>query len=50
MADTNLSKRQEAVYNYLKKVMSRSFPPTVREICEATGTPHFRCLRKRDIL
>lgn len=37
MADTNLSKRQEAVYNYLKKVMSKSFPPTVREICEATG-------------
>ena len=37
MADTNLSKRQEAVYNYLKKVISRSFPPTVREICEATG-------------
>ncbi len=37
LADMSLNKRQEAVYNYLKKVMSKSFPPTVREICEATG-------------
>ncbi len=37
MAKTELSKRQELVYNYLKKTMSGSVPPTVREICEATG-------------
>lgn len=37
MAKTELSKRQELVYNYLKKTMSGSVPPTVRQICEATG-------------
>lgn len=37
MAKTELSRRQELVYNYLKKTMSGSVPPTVRQICEATG-------------
>ena len=37
MSRTQLSQKQMAVYNYLKKAMSGSIPPTVREICEATG-------------
>lgn len=37
MSRTQLSEKQMSVYNYLKKVMNGSIPPTVREICEATG-------------
>lgn len=37
MSRTQLSEKQMSVYNYLKKAMNGSIPPTVREICEATG-------------
>ena len=32
-----LTAKQEAVYNYLVKKMQNGIPPTVREICTATG-------------
>lgn len=37
MSRTELSQKQALVYGYLLKTMANSFPPTVREICEATG-------------
>ena len=37
MSRTQLSEKQMSVYNYLKNAMNGSIPPTVREICEATG-------------
>lgn len=37
MSKTQLSQKQMLVYGYLKKTMGNSIPPTVREICEATG-------------
>ena len=32
-----LTESQQKIYDYLKKASSRGVPPTVREICEATG-------------
>ena len=32
-----LSEKEERVYTFLKKEIERSLPPTVREICSATG-------------
>ena len=32
-----LSEKQEAVYNFLVACQNRGLPPTVREICDATG-------------
>ncbi|MGI6279026.1 MAG: transcriptional repressor LexA [Acutalibacteraceae bacterium] len=32
-----LSEKQQQVYNFLVKEMANGFPPTVREICKATG-------------
>lgn len=37
MSKTSLSQKQMSVYNFLKRTMGNSIPPTVREICEATG-------------
>ena len=37
MSKQHLSPKQVLVYNYLKKTIANSLPPTVREICEATG-------------
>ena len=37
MSKAPLSEKQQAVYNFLVKEMSGGFPPTVREICKATG-------------
>ena len=37
MDKTPLTKKQTDVYNYLVKTMSNGIPPTVREICDATG-------------
>lgn len=37
MSKTPLTEKQQAVYNFLVKQMSSGFPPTVREICTATG-------------
>ncbi len=37
MSKTPLTKKQSDVYNYLVKQMSKGIPPTVREICNATG-------------
>ena len=37
MSKTQLSQKQMLVLSYLKKTMGNSIPPTVREICEATG-------------
>lgn len=37
MSKQQLSPKQVLVYNYLKKTIANSLPPTVREICEATG-------------
>ena len=37
MSKQQLSQKQVLVYNYLKKTIANSLPPTVREICEATG-------------
>ena len=37
MSKAPLSEKQLKVYKYLVKEMSSGFPPTVREICAATG-------------
>lgn len=37
MGKSPLTEKQEQVYNFLVKEMSSGFPPTVREICNATG-------------
>ncbi|MBQ3052472.1 MAG: transcriptional repressor LexA [Clostridia bacterium] len=37
MSKTPLTEKQQEVYNFLVKQMSAGFPPTVREICAATG-------------
>ena len=37
MSKTPLTEKQQAVYNFLVKEMSQGLPPTVREICNATG-------------
>ena len=37
MSKQQLNQKQALVYNYLKKAIANSLPPTVREICEATG-------------
>ena len=37
MSKAPLSEKQQAVYNFLVKEMAGGFPPTVREICLATG-------------
>ena len=37
MQKTPLTPKQEAVYNFLVKKMQNGIPPTVREICSATG-------------
>ena len=37
MSKQPLSEKQQSVYNFLVKEMSSGFPPTVREICKATG-------------
>lgn len=37
MSKSPLTENQTAVYNFLIKKMQEGFPPTVREICEATG-------------
>lgn len=37
MSKTPLTEKQQAVYNYLVATLSGGLPPTVREICLATG-------------
>ena len=37
MEKASLTPKQEAVYNFLVKKMQNGIPPTVREICTATG-------------
>ena len=37
MSKLPLSEKQQSVYNFLVKQLSEGFPPTVREICTATG-------------
>lgn len=37
MSKPELSSKQILVYNYLVKALASSIPPTVREICSATG-------------
>lgn len=37
MSKTPLTEKQQQVYNFLVKEMSQGLPPTVREICAATG-------------
>ena len=37
MSKSPLTEKQLAVYKYLIKEMAGGFPPTVREICAATG-------------
>lgn len=37
MSKNPLNEKQTAVYNFLVKQMSDGFPPSVREICSATG-------------
>lgn len=37
MPKTPLTQKQEAVYRYLVKKLATGIPPTVREICDATG-------------
>ncbi len=37
MEKTPLTAKQEAVYNFLVKKLQNGIPPTVREICSATG-------------
>ena len=37
MPKTELSSKQSAVYSFLVKALASSIPPTVREICSATG-------------
>lgn len=37
MSKTPLTEKQETVYRYLVKKLATGIPPTVREICDATG-------------
>jgi len=37
MSKPALNEKQQSVYNFLVKQLSEGFPPTVREICSATG-------------
>ena len=37
MSKAPLTEKQQSVYNFLVKQMSSGFPPSVREICNATG-------------
>jgi len=37
MSKPPLSEKQQSVYSFLVKQLSEGFPPTVREICAATG-------------
>lgn len=37
MSKTPLTEKQQQVYNFLVKELSQGLPPTVREICTATG-------------
>lgn len=37
MSKNPLTEKQQQVYNFLVKEMASGFPPTVREICNATG-------------
>lgn len=37
MSERELTKNQELIYGYLVKTMVNSFPPSIREICAATG-------------
>ena len=37
MSKTPLTEKQQLVYDFLVKEMSQGLPPTVREICNATG-------------
>ncbi len=37
MEKASLTPKQEAVYNFIVKKMQNGIPPTVREICSATG-------------
>ncbi len=37
MSKQQLNQKQAAVYNYIKKTIANALPPTVREICDATG-------------
>ena len=37
MSKAPLTEKQQQVYNFLVKEMSQGLPPTVREICTATG-------------
>ena len=37
MSKPPLTEKQQDVYNFLVKQMSQGLPPTVREICSATG-------------
>ena len=37
MSKQQLNQKQTLVYNYIKKTIANALPPTVREICEATG-------------
>ena len=37
MSKTPLTEKQESVYKFLVKKMGSGIPPTVREICDATG-------------
>ena len=37
MSKTPLTEKQQQVYNVLVKQISSGFPPSVREICSATG-------------
>lgn len=37
MSKIPLNEKQQAVYNFLVKELSSGLPPTVREICQATG-------------
>lgn len=37
MSKNPLTQKQESVYNFLVKKLRTGLPPTVREICEATG-------------
>lgn len=37
MSRAPLTEKQQEVYNFLVKQMSKGFPPSVREICAATG-------------
>ena len=37
MSKRPLTEKQQSVYNFIIKLMSEGFPPTVREICNSTG-------------